>query len=103
MFKTPKPSYDHWLTLRIGTSRCHLDLLNIQKYGEIGASIYVGNDPDYFDTLEQNKREIEEYMGCNLKWINDENKAASSVRISKKANVKNEADWENQFAWRRGV
>jgi hypothetical protein len=98
-FKLPNPSYDHWLTLRIGTSICHVDVLNIQKSNEICVSIYIGNDKEYFDVLEQDKQAIEEEMGGELQWINNKDKIASSVRLSKKANIKKVQERDSQFRW----
>ena len=94
----PRPCPDHWVNLHIGTNTCHISLL-LFKAGEIGVSISIGNDKEYFETLEKDKQIIEAELGNELQWVNNPDKAASSIRLLKKANAKKVEDRENQFAW----
>ena len=95
----PKPCYDHWINLHIGTVTCHISLLCFAKTSEIGVSISIGNDQEYFDILESNKQTIEDEFGCELQWVSNPNKTARSVRLVEKVDMKNQTEREKQMVW----
>jgi hypothetical protein len=98
-FKKVKPSYESWMNLYIQTARCHIELSNVQKDGEIGAEIYMVNDKEFYKILFEHKQEIEAQMGCELDWKELPGKKASRVMLKRKADVHNEEDWNEQFEW----
>lgn len=95
----PKPCPDHWITLHMGTNLCHISILNLLSSKEIGVSISISNNKEFFETLELNKQTIEAELGGSLQWVNNPDKAACSIRFIKSANAKKLDDRENQFAW----
>ena len=98
-FKPRKPSTDHWMTLSIGSSKCHLAMLRLQQNGRIGVEFSINNDKELFKKLESCKCEIEEVIGEELDWRELPEKKASRILIEKDVDLADKEDWQEQFQW----
>ena len=67
-FNVRKATTDHWYDVAIGTSEAHISISLINKDGIIVVEIYISNNKKLFDTLHDQKDEIEEKLGFELIW-----------------------------------
>lgn len=78
-FNVRKASTDHWYDVAIGVSSAHIVLTLVNKDGCIGVELYINDDKELFDKLENSKDEIEAKMGLSLDWQRLDNKKASRI------------------------
>ena len=98
-FKYRKPSYENWLNYPIGSSICHLALLQIRKYKKIGIEIYIGNNKQFFRKLFNDKCFIENETGLLFDWRELPNCKSSSIRITKDIIFEDSMNQKEQFDW----
>ncbi len=98
-FKRRKPSTDHWMNFRIGSSACHLAVSQIQKRDELDVEIYISDDKELYNTLFENKADIEETSGLKFDWRELPDRKASRIVIEKSVQFGNKSQWESQFDW----
>lgn len=79
-FSIRKALPQHWYSLAIGSSECHIDLTVI-KSGEIGCSLWIDNNKELYNKLYYNRESIENELGYKLNWDYKENSKASSINI----------------------
>lgn len=65
-FKRSKSCTDHWMNFSVGSSSCHIAVLQIQKCDEIDVELYIDEDKDLYRTLFQNKDAIETDAGLTF-------------------------------------
>ena len=101
LFKTPSPSYNHWMNISIGRSGFQIALLVNTRDNKITIQMYMPDDSNktYFDALYNNKDEAEEAIGKQLEWRRLDGKKASSIDLSKSFNVINESCYPQIFSW----
>lgn len=98
-----KPSWDHWYSFGIGTSRAHTAALLITRDNKIAVQLTM-NAPDakeVFHELYDQKEAIETAVGESLDWREMPDKKASRVVLFKVADGYKEETWPEQFAWLR--
>jgi hypothetical protein len=78
-FNVRKASTDHWYDVAIGVSGAHITLTLVNKDGCIGVELYINDDKELFDELENSKDEIEAKMGLSLEWQRLDDKKASRI------------------------
>ncbi len=66
-FKKRKPGTDHWMTLSLGSSAYHLDILTLKNRNAVSVELYISDDKSIFQQLFQHKDEIEAEI--DLHWI----------------------------------
>lgn len=98
-FKKRKPSTDHWMSLYIGSSECHLELLQLKVRNALGVEFRIDDNKELFKSLEEHKEEINKEVGLELDWNENPTKKASKVVVEKKFDTTRKEDWENQFDW----
>ena len=79
-FNVRKATTDHWYDVAIGTSEAHISISLINKDGIIVVEIYISNNKKLFDTLHDQKDEIEEKLGFELIWDRIDGKKASRIK-----------------------
>src|SRR5699024_3050068 len=65
-FNRRKPSLDHWMNFGIGSSACHIAVSQIQKRNELDVELYINDDPDLYNSLLENKENIESLCGLSF-------------------------------------
>lgn len=98
-FKKRKPGTDHWMTLSLGSSAYHLDILTLKKRNAVSVELYISDDKSIFHKLLQNKADIENEIGCELDWRELPDKKASRIIIEKPVNLDAREEWNSQFDW----
>lgn len=99
VFNQRKASTDHWMTLSVGSSSCHIDILQIRKDSNIGVEWNIRDDKELYHKLYEHKSEIESEMGIQLDWRELPDKKASRIVILKDADFENKDKWHEQFEW----
>ena len=103
LFRTRSASYSHWMSIAIGKSRIHIDLLLNKKEQKATIQLYMWDDAEkkIFDTLVKYKDEAEEKIGIPLIWRRLDGKKASSIDIYKTCNLSDPVEQEGVFGWYR--
>ena len=98
-FKRRKPSTDHWMNFSIGSSACHIAVSQIQKRDELDVELYINDDPDLYNSLLENKENIESLSGLSFDWRELPDRKASRIVLEKSVQFANKSQWESQFEW----
>ena len=96
-----KPLPQHWTNLAIGRSNYWLCARVNTLAENISADLNIGEkNKAGFNALYAQKDEIEREFGSPLIWNELPQKIQSIIGTTKDdADIMNEADWDNQFAW----
>lgn len=78
-FNKRKATTDHWYAIGIGSSRCHISIDLVNKEHKIRVGLWIRDDKDLFDSLSENKQEIESTVGQKLDWDRLEGKKACVI------------------------
>ncbi len=78
-FNKRKASTDHWYSVAVGLSQCHISIDLVNKEHKIRVSVWIPDNKELFDSLYQNKEAIEKLFGSQLIWDRLDNKKASFV------------------------
>lgn len=98
-FNKRKASTDHWMTMSVGSSACHISINQIRKDNQIVVEWYISDDKELFHKFHSHKTEIETEMGIKLDWRELPNKKASRILITHSADFDNKDNWFEQFNW----
>lgn len=90
-FNKHKPSTDHWYTVAIGSSKCHISIDLVNKENRIRISLCIPNNKELFDKLSIEKENIEEEANFQFEWDRLDGKKASLIYTYIKG-----LDFENQ-------
>jgi hypothetical protein len=97
-FKTRKPSMDHWYSLPIRSSLCHLSISIIAKERKIRLELHIPNNKRIYDYFFKHKEEIEKVFGEDLIWDRLENKKASRIETYIKGFNLSDSNTHHQYA-----
>ena len=78
-FNVRKATTDHWYDVAIGVSGVHVSLTLVNKEGCIGVELYINDNKELYDSLFENKEEIESKLGLQLDWQRLDDKKASRI------------------------
>ena len=98
-FKRRKPGTDHWMTLSLGSSAYHLDILTLKKRNAVSVEFYIRDDKSIYHKLLLHREEIEADIGFALDWRELPDKKASRIIIEKPVNLDDSNEWNSQFDW----
>lgn len=98
-FSIRKAQPQHWYSLAIGSSDCHIDL-TVNKNGEVACSLWIGNNKNLYNKFYEHKSEIETELGYSVGWDYKEGSKASSVDVRSdfRLNLKNN-DLSKGYEW----
>lgn len=74
-----KATTDHWYTIAIGSSKCHISIDLVNREHKIRVGIWIADDKSLFDRLHSNKEAIEQAAGMHFDWERLDSKKASLV------------------------
>ncbi|MCB9965833.1 MAG: DUF4268 domain-containing protein [Rhodospirillales bacterium] len=98
--KLGSPGAKGWHDFALGKANITLRLSIATKTGKITAGVYLyKNMKERYETLNEQKQEIEQKFGQPLDWENSPTKQTAVIKIEKLADISNETDWINQHAW----
>ncbi|MEO2189649.1 DUF4268 domain-containing protein [[Clostridium] innocuum] len=98
-FNRRKASTDHWMTLSVGSSACHINLLQVRKDNNIIVEWYITDDKELYQKVHSHKEDIEADMGMALDWRELPDKKASRILVIHEADFDNKDKWSEQFNW----
>ncbi len=78
-FNKHKPSTDHWYTVAVGSSKCHISIDLVNKDHKIRVGLWIDDSKEMFDYLYENRTTIEAAIGTKLDWERLDNKKASVI------------------------
>lgn len=101
LFRTRSASYNHWMSIAIGKSSTHVDLLLNKREMTATVQLYMSDDAEkqLFDALYNHKEEAEGKIGEKLMWRRLDGKKASSIDLVKNFDLNNPAERDKIFAW----
>ncbi len=76
-FNKRKATTDHWYSVAVGSSQCHISIDLVNKEHKIRVGLWIPDNKDLFDSLYANKADIEAAFGKELHWNRLDNKKAS--------------------------
>ena len=80
-FNKHKATTDHWYTVAVGSSQCHISIDLVNKQHKIRVGFWIPDNKELFDMLYDHKEEIEAKFGESLDWDRLEGKKASIICI----------------------
>lgn len=98
-FNRRKASTDHWMSLSVGSSACHIDLSQVRKDNNITVEWYITDDKELYQKFYFHKADIESDMGMTLDWRELPDKKASRILVIHEADFDNKDKWSEQFDW----
>ncbi|MBQ6467528.1 MAG: DUF4268 domain-containing protein [Clostridia bacterium] len=78
-FNKRKATTDHWYSVAVGSSKCHISVELINREQRIRVGLWIPDCKDLYDFLYENKDEIEKAAGVELIWDRLESKKASLI------------------------
>lgn len=76
-FNKRKPTTDHWYSVAMGSSECHISIDLVNKEHKIRVGVWIDDNKALYDHFYTNKEAIESECGFNLTWDRlDKKKAA---------------------------
>jgi len=78
-FNKHKATTDHWYTVAVGSSQCHISIDLVNKDHKIRVGLWIHDNKEFFDGLIAHKDEIESVAGFPLDWDRLEGKKASII------------------------
>ena len=90
-----------WYSLRIGSSKIHLELTISVQYNFIRTELYIPDNKELYNKLLGNRAEIENAFGHALNWREDmENARASRIQYKREdVDVKQEENHDDANKW----
>ena len=80
-FNKRKATTDHWYSVAVGSSQCHISIDLVNKDHKMRVGLWVDDNKDLFDMLYSHKDEIEATFGEPLEWDRLDNKKASILSV----------------------
>lgn len=98
-FKKRKPSKNHWLNFSIGSSACHIAVSQIKQRNELDVELYISDDTELYNSLYENKTDIELTSGLSFDWRELPDRKVSRIVLEKSVQLENKNAWGAQFEW----
>lgn len=96
-FRKRKAQPQNWYDISMGSSEYHICMeVHFQK-NNINAGLYIPDNKEIFNTLLENKTEIENTLDSTVEWRNA--KKASRFLIIKKIDINNSQNWDEACDW----
>ena len=74
-----KATTDHWYTVAIGSSQCHISIDLVNREHKIRVGLWIPDNKELFDKLYGYKEQIEQSAGIAFVWDRNEGKKASVI------------------------
>jgi hypothetical protein len=90
-FNKRKATTDHWCSVAMGSSECHVSIDLVNKEHKIRVCVWIHDNKELFDKFYANKEQIEKMCGFELMWDRLDNKKAALA-----CTYINDLDFDNQ-------
>ena len=94
-----KPLPQHWYNLAVGRSGFWIALTVNSRINQIGCQLFIRETQSGFMDLREDKKEIEEELGANLKWQELPHRKCSRIVQYTSGNFQNREEWPELFEW----
>lgn len=98
-FNRRKPSVHHWMNYSIGSSECFLSVSQIRNKNEINVALYISDSKQLYNSLFEQKENIENAAGIPLAWFELPERKASKILTEKSVDFGDKNQWNTQFDW----
>ena len=78
-FNKRKATPDHWYSVAVGSSQCHISIDLVNKEHRIRVGLWIFNNKELFDRLFKHKDEIEAIAGFHYEWDRNNDRKASMI------------------------
>ena len=78
-FNKRKPTTDHWYSIAMGSSECHISIDLVNKEHKIRVGVWIDDNKELFDKFYTNRDQVEASCGFKLNWNRLDSKKASLV------------------------
>lgn len=102
-FNMAKPSTDHWMSLYLGTSLCHIEILQQRRDSQLGVELRMPDNKKFYAFLLQHRGEIDAAIGEDLQWLELPEQKASRVLALRDVQYGSAEDRPDQFRWAMDV
>lgn len=76
-FNKRKPTTDHWYSVAMGSSECHISIDLVNKEHKIRVGVWIDDNKELYDHFYAHKEKIENSCGFELYWDRLDNKKAA--------------------------
>ena len=76
-FNKRKATADHWYSVAVGSSQCHISIDLVNREHKIRISMWIPNNKELYDAFYLNKDSIEKSLGYLISWDKLEGKKAA--------------------------
>lgn len=87
------------MNFSIGSSACHIAVSQIKQRNELDVELYISDDTELYNSLYENKTDIELTSGLCFDWRELPDRKASRIVVEKSVQLENKNAWESQFEW----
>jgi hypothetical protein len=100
--RTPRPHY--WYDFAIGRSGFNLSLTVSAQRNQVGCELYISHDKakQAYNSLWEEKEQIEQEIGSDLEWKELPNKNACRIVQYSDGDIRTQEGWPSLFEWMRG-
>ena len=78
-FNKRKATPDHWYSVAVGSTQCHITIDLINKEHRIRVGMWIDDNKDLFDLFFSHKEEIESSAGIKYEWDRLDGKKAAVI------------------------
>lgn len=78
-FNKRKATTDHWYSVALGSSECHLSIDLVNREHRIRVGLWIDDNKELYDSIESKKDEIEEKTNIKFEWDRLDDKKASVI------------------------
>ena len=97
--KLQKPSPQHWYTFAVGRTGFWISLTVNSRLKQIGCELFIRETQSGFMYLMEDKKEIEEKLGAELKWMELPHRKGSRIVHYTSGDFQDREKWPELFAW----
>lgn len=80
-FNKRKASTDHWYSVAIGSSQCHINIELVNQKHFVRTGLWIPDNKDLYDALFEKKEVVEEAAKETLTWDRMDDKKGASITV----------------------
>lgn len=99
LFHLNKPNKGHYYRIYFGSKEAVLELSVIPREKSIGVELLIKDNKELYNSLYQERIEVENAIQSTIRWYNDKTKKAARLMVRRSFDLKNEEEWNQAFDW----
>ncbi|MBQ4478706.1 MAG: DUF4268 domain-containing protein [Bacteroidales bacterium] len=94
-FNKRKATTDHWYSVAVGSSQCHISIDLVNREHKIRISMWIPDNKQLYDIFYSNKEAIEKEIGHSISWDKlDDKKAAYAYTFIEGLDFNNQNNYD---------